>query len=106
MCVELLLVSASYPELLLLLPERFILNGGSRQLAEGADSFLKPRPHLLIGLPELTGQRLGALQLKKALRVQLTDGAVLLQQSLGPGLFRNQQEPLISTTLNCVLTNY
>lgn len=91
---EHLLLSRSYPELLLLLPECFILDGGWRQLAEAAQSFLKPRPHLLVSLPELTGQRLGSLQLQRALRVQLADDTVLLQQSLSLGLMEKQEDTL------------
>ncbi len=87
---ECLLLSASYPELLLLLPECVVLDGRWRQLAEGAQRFLKPWPHLLVGLPELTGQRLGTLQLKTALRVQLADDAVLLQQSLDLSLIEKE----------------
>lgn len=90
-----MLLWASYPELLLLLPERVIFDGRWRQLAEGAQGFLKPRPHLLIGLPELTGQRLGSLQLQAALRVQLTDKTVLLQESLSLGLMDQKEDTLM-----------
>lgn len=85
---------ASYPELLLLLPECVILDGRWGQLAEGGQGLLKPRPHLFIGLPELTGQRVGALQLQTALRVQLTHNTVLLQESLGLSLIENQEDCL------------
>lgn len=78
--------SDSHPELLLLLPESLVLDGRRRQLAEGGQGLLKPRPHLLVGLPELNGQRLGSLQLQAALRVQLADHTVLVQQRLSFGL--------------------
>ena len=82
----------TYPELLLLLPESLVLDGRGGQLAEGGQGLLEPRPHLLVGLPKLTGQRLSSLQLQTALRVQLTDDAVLLQEGLSPRLIVNQED--------------
>ena len=73
---------APHPELLLLLAQSLVLDGGQGQLEEGGAGVLEPGPQLLVRLPELAGQGLGALQLQAALRVQLADRPVLLQQGL------------------------
>ena len=70
------------PQLLLLPPQGLVLDGGEVQLAEGGQRVLEPGAQLLVGLPELAGQGLGALQLQTALRVQLADRRVPLHQRL------------------------
>lgn len=52
---------SSYPQLLLLLPEGLVLDGGQGQLGEAGSGLLEPWPQLLVGLPELAGQGLGPL---------------------------------------------
>lgn len=69
-----------------MLSESFVLDGRQWELAETGAGLLEPGPQLLVSLPELAGQRLGSLQLQAALRVQLTDNNILLQEGLDLGL--------------------
>lgn len=74
---------SSYPHVLLLLFELLVIDGRRRQLGDEGLRLLDPWVQLLVGLPELVDQDLGTLQASVALRVELTDGFVLLHQGLG-----------------------
>lgn len=60
-----------------------MIDGRGGQLGDEGLCLLNPRVQLLVGLPELVDQDLGALQACVALRVELADGFVLLHQGLG-----------------------
>lgn len=57
-----------------------MVNGWRGQLGDEGLCLLDPRVQLLVGLPELVDQDLGALQASIALRVELAHGFVLLHQ--------------------------
>ncbi len=45
----------SYPQLLLLLSKRFVLDSRLGQLSEGSPGLLQPWPEFIVRLPELAG---------------------------------------------------